>query len=83
VAKAFAGEPAGLLQVGQTVWDVYYCHQGISQIDLSALPLNGEPASRAGTPATHGSLLAQGGDPDGWARNAAGRGLVTYVSEHL
>ena len=34
VAKAFADEPVGLLQVGEAVWDVYYCHQRISRIDL-------------------------------------------------
>ena len=83
VAKAFAGEPVGLLQVGDTVWDVYYCHQRISQIDLSAPALPGEPARRAGKPATHGSLLAQSGVPDGWARNAAGRGLAGPASGPL
>ena len=36
VGKAFAREPVGLLQVGEAVWDVYYCHQRIAQIDLSA-----------------------------------------------
>jgi transposase InsO family protein len=35
VGKAFAGEPAGLLQVEDGVWDVYYCHQWISRIDLT------------------------------------------------
>jgi transposase InsO family protein len=35
IGKAFAGEPVGLLQVGEAVWDVYYCHQRIAQIDIS------------------------------------------------
>jgi transposase InsO family protein len=35
VGKAFIGEPVGLLQVGEAVWDVYYCHQRIAQIDVS------------------------------------------------
>jgi transposase InsO family protein len=41
VGKAFAGEPAGLLQVGEDVWDVYYCHQRIARIDLD-LPADGD-----------------------------------------
>lgn len=36
VGKAFAGEPAGLRQVGEDVWDVYYCHQRIVRLDLSS-----------------------------------------------
>ena len=35
VGKAFTGEPVGLRQVGEAVWDVYYCHQPITQVDLS------------------------------------------------
>lgn len=35
VGKAFTGEPVGLRQVGDAVWDVYYCHQPITQVDLS------------------------------------------------
>jgi transposase InsO family protein len=38
VGKAFAGEPAGLLEVGDGLWDVYYCHQRISHIDLTQPP---------------------------------------------
>ena len=40
IGRAFAGEPVGLLQVGEHVWDVYYCHQRIARIDL-AQPLDG------------------------------------------
>jgi transposase InsO family protein len=69
IGKAFAGEPVGLLQVGEAVWDVYYCHQRIACIDLAADTSVNEPA-------THGSLRAQDGDPGGWARDAAGRGLI-------
>jgi hypothetical protein len=29
------GEPVGLRQVGDAVWDVYYCHHPITQVDLS------------------------------------------------
>lgn len=42
VGKAFAGEPVGLRQVGESVWEVYYCHQRIGQIDIS-LPVVEEP----------------------------------------
>lgn len=42
VGKAFAGEPVGLLQVGETTWDVYYCHQRIACIDLTQPPDNEE-----------------------------------------
>jgi len=35
IGRAFAGEPVGLLQVGESVWDVYYGHQRIAQIDLT------------------------------------------------
>jgi transposase InsO family protein len=38
VGKAFAGQPVGLLQVGEAVWDVYYCHQRIARIDLTQPP---------------------------------------------
>lgn len=38
VGKAFARDPVGLLQVGKSVWDVYYCHQRIAQIDLAQPP---------------------------------------------
>lgn len=34
VGKAFAREPVGLRQVGEAVWDAYYCHQWIARIDL-------------------------------------------------
>jgi len=43
VGKAFAGEPVGLRQVGEAVWDVYYCHQRIAQIDLAAGVTDGDP----------------------------------------
>jgi transposase InsO family protein len=35
VGKAFCGEPVGLRQAGDSVYDVYYCHQRITQIDLA------------------------------------------------
>ena len=35
VGKAFAGDPVGLRQVGEAVWDVFYCQQRIVQIDLT------------------------------------------------
>lgn len=38
VGKAFAGQPVGLRQVREAVWDVYYCHQRISRIDLTTPP---------------------------------------------
>jgi transposase InsO family protein len=40
IGRAFAGEPVGLLQVGEAVWDVYFCHQRIARIDLTQ-PLTG------------------------------------------
>jgi transposase InsO family protein len=33
VSKAFCGDPVGLRQVGEAVWDVYYCHQRVAQLD--------------------------------------------------
>lgn len=36
LGKAFAGDPVGLRQVGESVWDVYYCHQRLVRIDLKA-----------------------------------------------
>jgi transposase InsO family protein len=42
VGKAFAGQPVGLRQVGEAVWDVYYCHQRISCIDLTQPPTSSE-----------------------------------------
>lgn len=35
VGKAFMGDPVGLRQAGEAIWDVYYCHQPIVQIDIS------------------------------------------------
>jgi transposase InsO family protein len=35
LGKAFAKEPVGLRQVGEGVWDVYYCHQRLVRIDLT------------------------------------------------
>ena len=32
VGKAFCGDPVGLRQVGDSLFDVYYCHQRIVQI---------------------------------------------------
>jgi transposase InsO family protein len=42
IGRAFAGEPVGLLQVGEHVWDVYYCHQRIARIDLAQPPAGTE-----------------------------------------
>lgn len=39
VGKAFAGQPVGLRQVDEAIWDVYYCHQRVSRIDLAQAPL--------------------------------------------
>jgi hypothetical protein len=38
IGRAFAGEPVGLLQVGEAVWDLYFCHQRIARIDLTQPP---------------------------------------------
>jgi len=35
LSKAFSGDPVGLRQVGEGVWDVYYCHQRVARIDLT------------------------------------------------
>jgi transposase InsO family protein len=35
VGKAFIGDPVGLRQVGEAVWDVHYCHQRIVRIDVT------------------------------------------------
>jgi len=35
VSRAFIGEPVGLRPVGDGVWDVYYCHQRVGQVDLT------------------------------------------------
>jgi transposase InsO family protein len=40
VGKAFIGDPVGLHQIGEAVWDVYYCHQRIACIDLTQPPSN-------------------------------------------
>lgn len=42
VGKAFAGQPVGLIQVGESVWDVYYCHQRVARIDLTRPPVSME-----------------------------------------
>jgi transposase InsO family protein len=63
IGRAFAGEPVGLLQVGEAAWDVYYCHQRIAQIDLSVTGTHLNPADRVTKPATYGSLRAQDGGP--------------------
>ena len=36
VGKAFSGEPVGLREVGNGIWDVYYCHQRIDHLDLNS-----------------------------------------------
>lgn len=35
VSRAFIGEPVALRPVGDGVWDVYYCHQRIGQVNLT------------------------------------------------
>ena len=35
VSRAFIGEPVALRVVADGVWDVYYCHQRIRQLDLT------------------------------------------------
>ena len=35
VSRAFIGEPVGLRPVGDGIWDLYYCHQKIGQVDLT------------------------------------------------
>ena len=42
VGRAFTGEPVGLLQVGEAVWDAYYCHQRIARFDLTQPPADTE-----------------------------------------
>ena len=42
VGKAFSGDPVGLRQVGDSVWDVRYCHQLIVHIDLALPPAGSE-----------------------------------------
>ena len=36
VSRAFVGEPVALRAVDDGVWDVYYCHQKVGHVDLSA-----------------------------------------------
>ena len=31
----FTGQPVALRVVGDGIWDVYYCHQKIGQVDLT------------------------------------------------
>jgi len=38
VSRAFVGEPVALRAVGDGVWDVYYCHQTVSRVDLTDPP---------------------------------------------
>ena len=35
VGKAFCGDPVGLRQVEESIYDVYYCHQRIVRLDLT------------------------------------------------
>ena len=35
LSRAFIGQPVGLRAVGDGVWDVYYCHQKIGQVNLT------------------------------------------------
>lgn len=42
VGKAFTGQPVGLHQIGEGVWDVYYCHQKIARVDLTQTPAGNE-----------------------------------------
>ena len=36
VSRAFVGEPVALRAVDDGIWDVYYCHQKVGHVDLSA-----------------------------------------------
>jgi len=36
ISKAFSGEPVGLREVGNGIWDVYYSHQRIDRLDLNS-----------------------------------------------
>ena len=36
VSRAFVGEPVALRPGGDGIWDVYYCHQRVARVDLSA-----------------------------------------------
>ena len=42
VGKAFSGDPVGLRQVGESAYDVYYCHQLIVRLDLALPPASTE-----------------------------------------
>jgi hypothetical protein len=35
VSRAFAGEPVALRAIADGVWDIYYCFQRVSRIDLT------------------------------------------------
>ena len=35
VSRGFIGQPVGLRPVGDGIWDVYYGHQKIGQLDLT------------------------------------------------
>lgn len=35
VSRGFTGQPVALRVVGDGIWDVYYCHQKIGQVDLT------------------------------------------------
>ena len=36
ISKAFSGEPVGLREVGNGIWDVYYSRQRIDRLDLNS-----------------------------------------------
>jgi transposase InsO family protein len=36
VSRAFVGEPVGLRAVADGVWDIYYCHQRVGKVDVTA-----------------------------------------------
>lgn len=42
IGKGFVGEPVALREVGDGLWNVYYCHQRVAQIDL----ITSRPAGR-------------------------------------
>jgi transposase InsO family protein len=38
VSRAFTGEPVALREEGDGLWGVYYCHQRVTQLDLTCPP---------------------------------------------
>lgn len=38
ISRAFIGEPVALREVGDGIWDVYYCHQRVGRVTLTSSP---------------------------------------------